>query len=332
MPEIRFNAVTQDWIIFAGERARRPDQFAEHGSEHPPRASRDPGCPFCPGNEGMTPPESFRLPANGDWKVRVVPNKFAALESKGEVHRRAWGLKRVITGVGLHEVIIEAPEHDRTMPMLDVEEMRDIVRVYHQRYCAAASDPRVAHVTVFKNHGLRAGTSLVHTHSQLIATPIIPPQVRARMENALRFYDEYGDCVFCRVLAEEEADAERIVLSSKHFLAFIPFAAYSPFHTWIYPRRHEPSFVLASDEELDDLALTLRTLLRKTWRGLNDPDFNLTIRSAPAECAMVKYYHWYVSLIPRVTRIAGFELGSGMFINAGVPEQSAGFLRSVPAT
>jgi UDPglucose--hexose-1-phosphate uridylyltransferase len=280
----------------------------------------------------MTPPESFRLPANGDWKVRVVPNKFAALESKGEVHRRAWGLKRVITGVGLHEVIIEAPEHDRTMPMLDVEEMRDIVRVYHQRYCAAASDPRVAHVTVFKNHGLRAGTSLVHTHSQLIATPIIPPQVRARMENALRFYDEYGDCVFCRVLAEEEADAERIVLSSKHFLAFIPFAAYSPFHTWIYPRRHEPSFVLASDEELDDLALTLRTLLRKTWRGLNDPDFNLTIRSAPAECAMVKYYHWYVSLIPRVTRIAGFELGSGMFINAGVPEQSAGFLRSIPAT
>jgi UDPglucose--hexose-1-phosphate uridylyltransferase len=330
MPEIRHNIITREWVIIATERAKRPEEFAKANPRRPPSVAHDPKCVFCPGNETLTPPEVFRIAQDGAWQVRVVPNKFSALDAAGELTRRSEGIKRVISGVGIHEVIVETPAHDRPPALQSEAEYERVIQAYRQRYDDVTRDPRVAHVTLFKNHGERAGSSLEHPHSQLVGTPIIPPQVRDRMENALRFYDETGDCIFCSVLSDELVDQVRVVTQTEHFVAFLPFAALTPFHLWIFPLRHRASFLEATEEELADLARLLRSIQRKFYFGLENPDYNLSIRTPPREASGLKYYHWYVSLIPRVTRVAGFEIGSGMFINVALPEKSAEFLRNTP--
>jgi UDPglucose--hexose-1-phosphate uridylyltransferase len=209
------------------------------------------------------------------------------------------------------------------------EQVGNIIRCYRSRYVDVAADPRITHVTIFKNHGEAAGTSLEHPHSQLIATPVISHQVRDRMYEALRHYDEYGECIFCAMLDEELHAKARLVEVTEHFVALEPFASPTPFVTHIFPRRHMASFGDVSEVEMEDLGRVLRKVLAKLYFGLHDPDFNYTIRSAPAENRGVMYYHWYLSVIPRLTRVAGFELGSGMFINTVLPEDAAGFLRNV---
>jgi UDPglucose--hexose-1-phosphate uridylyltransferase len=327
VPEIRHNVVTREWVIVATERARRPEQFAEPTLRRPPPAPYVPECPFCPGNEHLTPPERFRIGSDSAWHVRVVANKFAALDASGQLTRNIEGLKRRIAGVGIHDVIIETPDHSRTLALLSESHLEQVIHAYHRRYEAVTADPRIAHATLFKNHGERAGTSLEHPHSQIVGTPIIPPQVRDRMENALRFYDETGECIVCSVLADELGDQTRIVAEGTDFVAFIPYAALTPFHLWIYPRRHAASFTEATNSELADLARLLRTVLRKLYFGLENPDYNLSVRTPPREACGLRYYHWYVTIVPRVTRTAGFEIGSGMFINVALPEESADFLR-----
>lgn len=331
MPEIRYNMVTREWVIIATERAKRPEDFAKPNPRRlQPIARYVENCPFCPGNERLAPPESFRMPSGGAWQVRVVPNKFAAVDAAGELVRHSEGLKRLISGVGIHEVIVETPDHSKTLALLSEAEVRSVIQAYQHRYADVSADPRVAHVTVFKNHGERAGCSLEHSHSQLVGTPVIPPQVRDRMENALRFYDETGDCLFCNVLADELMDRVRVIAQTEHFAAFIPYAALTPFHLWIYPLRHTANFIEATDAELTDLARLLRRILRKIYFGLENPDFNLSVRTPPREAQGLRYYHWYLSVIPRVTRVAGFEIGSGMFINVALPERSAEYLRNAP--
>ena len=331
MPEIRYNIVTREWVIIATERAKRPEQFAQPsraGTKLPPYV---PTCPFCPGNEAQTPPEIDRLAADGGWRVRVVPNKFAALDRGAKLVRHTQGMKRVISGAGLHEVIIETPSHDAHLGLLPQRDFDLVVQAYHRRYETITSDPRIAHATLFRNHGERAGTSLEHPHSQIIGTPIIPPQVRERMETALNFYDREGQCLFCALLADELQDGARIVASNPHFVAFLPFAALNPFHLWIFPAQHRASFGDSTEEELAALSQILRLALRKICFGLSNPDYNLTLRTPPREASGSRYHHWYISVIPRVTRIAGFELGSGMFINTALPEESAAFLRKAPS-
>ncbi|MBI2955788.1 MAG: galactose-1-phosphate uridylyltransferase [Acidobacteria bacterium] len=329
MPEIRQNIITRQWVIIANERAQRPDEF--RAGAKPPAAlpAHDPACPFCPGNEAETPPEIHRFPAAGQWQVRVVPNKYAALAAEGELVRTTAGLKRTITGVGIHEVIVESPVHKATLARLGDAEVERVLETFLRRYHQVLADPRVEAITLFKNHGVAAGTSLVHPHSQLIGTPIIPGEVRERLETALRFYDDNGHCIFCLTLADEQRDAARVVDENEHFLAFIPFGALSPFHLWIFPKRHCASFGCVEGGELPSLARILRRVLRKLGDGLGDPDYNFAIRTAPKESEQVRYYHWYVSVVPRVSKLAGFELGSGMFINTALPEESAAFLREI---
>ncbi len=329
MPEIRQNPITKEWVIIARERARRPDQFA--GAKMPKEPPVfDPSCHFCPGNEHLTPPETYRITGSNGWQVRVVPNRFAALSAEGKRVRINQGLlKRTVAGVGIHEVIVETPDHSKTTGLLEPAQVESILRCYKERFAVVSCDPRVELVTVFKNHGAAAGTSLEHPHSQLIGTPIISPQVRNRMEEALRWYDEFGECVFCEVLRTEMEDAARLVVQTEHFASFVPYASLSPFHMWIFPRRHMASFGEILDMELSDLARNLQETLARLYHGLKNPDFNYTIRTAPNENRYVKYYHWYISLVPRLTRVAGFEIGSGFFINTSVPEENAEFLRSV---
>ena len=329
MPELRQNLITKEWVIISPERSLRPDQFA---SPKKPRQSLEqiqPGCPFCPGNEALTERESFRISDARSWKVRVVGNKYAALSREGERTRRVDGIYRSMSGVGIQDVIIEHPRHDLTMANFKIDEVADVLRAYRQRYQVVRNDPRIEAIIIFKNHGENAGTSLVHPHSQLAATPIVPTQVRSRIEESIRYFDEAGECMFCRTLREELMARERIVFESEHFVCLIPYAALSPFHLWIFPRRHSSSFDEIFEWEIPDLALSLRTVLAKLYHGLNDPDYNYSVRSIPTRDRHSDYFHWYITIIPRVSRTAGFEIGSGMYINTALPEASARFLREV---
>lgn len=332
MPELRQNFATKEWVVIATERARRPEEMAKHAPRKP-AAAFVPSCPFCPGNEGLTPPEVLRVPVSSTvpWHARVVPNKFAALSREINPERTFHRSRRSVAGFGIHDVIIETPDHSGVMALMPDSYAAEILRIYKTRYEELSLDPRIAHITIFKNHGTDAGTSLEHPHSQLIATPVISHQVRERFQHALRHYDDFGECMYCQMLDEEIEEQSRIVMMSEHFVALEPYASPAPFCTQIYPRRHMASFGDVSAAEINDLAHMLRTVLAKLYHGLADPDFNYTVRSAPAESVGVKYFHWYVSVIPRLTRVAGFELGSGMFINTVLPEAAADFLRHVEA-
>ncbi|HZQ23689.1 MAG TPA: galactose-1-phosphate uridylyltransferase [Terriglobales bacterium] len=330
MPELRQNFITKEWVIIATERAKRPEEMSVK------RAPRNlqplvATCPFCPGNENKTPPEVLRVPAHGSdsWQVRVIPNKFAALSRETQPRRIIHRSRRTIDGFGVHDVIVETPNHANQIALMSDMEVANILNCYRTRAQELSLDPRIAHVTIFKNHGADAGTSLEHPHSQLIASPVISYQVRQRVHEALRHYDEYGECIACQMIEEELQENQRIVMTTEHFVVMELFASYSPFCTHIYPRRHMAGFSDIGTAEMNDLARVLRTVLAKLYQGLNDPDYNFTIRSAPAECVGVKYFHWYLSIIPRLTRVAGFELGSGMFINPVLPESAAEFLRTV---
>lgn len=329
MPEMRQNRFTKEWVIMATERARRPEEMRVQREPRPPLPTYSEKCPFCPGNEHLAPPAVCAVPGDGHWKVRVVPNKFAALSREGEPTRKIERSRRVMNGVGIHDVIVETPNHALTTALLPVDQVKLILECYKVRFQEVSADPRIAHVTMFKNHGTAAGTSLEHPHSQLIGTPVISSQVRHRLYEALRHYDEFGECIFCEALKEDLADPLRIVVASEYFVAVEPFASSTPFATYLYPRRHMASFGDITSAEIADLAFVLKTVLAKLYVGLQNPDFNYTIRTAPHENAGVIYYHWYLSIIPRLTRVAGFELGSGMFINTVLPEAAAEFLRNV---
>jgi UDPglucose--hexose-1-phosphate uridylyltransferase len=333
MPEIRQNIISRQWVIIATDRARRPDEFRQEASVRVELPAYVPTCPFCPKNEKLTPLETYRTPPgeplSPGWRVRAVPNKFAALAAEGELVRMNVGLKRTISGVGQHEVIIESPDHSATLARMDDAEVEQVIAAYLARARSVLEDSRVEHVTLFKNHGPAAGTSLEHPHAQLVGTPIIPHEVRDRLETALGFYDDTGRCIFCATLEDEREEAIRIVDENDHFAAFVPFAALSPFHLWIYPKRHCASFLCILEEEIPSLARILRRTLRRLFDALGDPDYNFVIRTAPKESEQVRYYHWYLSIVPRLAKTAGFELGSGMFINTATPEESAQFLRGV---
>ena len=332
MPELRQNFFTKEWVIIATERARRPEELATRRPAQKVTSFVE-GCPFCPGNENNTPVEVLRYPKNPDepWAVRVIPNKFAALSSELQPTRSLQHLWRRVDGFGFHEVIIEGPDHSSCMALLPDSQVANILRVYKERYNLLSMDRRVNHVTIFKNHGVDAGASQQHPHSQLIATPVIPSQVRHRLHEALRHYDDAGECMFCHMVEREVEDGTRIVTKSERFVALEVFASATPFATHIFPLRHMASFGDISTAEIADLAHILRTLLAKIYIGLENPDLNFTVRSGPSDYASARHFHWYISVIPRLTRMAGFELGSGMFINTVLPETAAEFLRSVDA-
>jgi UDPglucose--hexose-1-phosphate uridylyltransferase len=329
--ELRYNIISLQWVILATERAKRPKDFIKEKKNKDPIPQYKADCPFCPGNEIQTPGETLRMGDEKAWKVRAVANKFGALSPEQKRSRSVSGLRTSMNGFGRHEVIIEHPSHNAFIALMSDEEAQDIIKAYKSRYVSICSEEGIEDIVIFKNHGPSAGTSLEHPHSQLVATPVVPPQIRQRVEKAAGFFDLTGNCIFCRTLEEELKDKERIILETPHFVSFIPYAALSPFHIWIFPRRHTPSFSEINKEEIADLAINLKQTLGKLYYGLDDPDFNYSIRSMPVNENGKQYYHWYVSIVPRVSQPAGFELGSGMFINSALPETSAQFLREIKA-
>jgi UDPglucose--hexose-1-phosphate uridylyltransferase len=331
MSEFRQNKATKEWVIIAAGRGKRPSDFVKDQVKRPtPPPHRD-DCPFCKGNEKMTPPSVYQVPNNDDWKIRVIPNKFAALQPDSGITRSHAGSFLSAKGYGVAEVIVETPEHDKTIATMPLSDVAGVVRAYRQREIEISKDHNINLVTIFRNHGPKAGTSLEHPHSQIIATPIVPPHVRNPIEQSVLHYDKYGSCVYCDILDEERRQKERVVVSTDNFTVICPWAARTPFETRIYPKRHMASFMLIDDDEIEELAWVLKTVLAKMYISLDNPDYNYVVRSAPIGDENVRYFHWYIVIIPKITTPAGFEIGSGIYINSVAPEDSAKFLRETKA-
>lgn len=327
MPELRKDPIVGRWVIIATERAKRPvtsrsDYFSGSGS-----------CPFCEGNEHNTPGEIIAY-RNRDtkqnergWRVRVVPNKFPALQIEGDLHKRGEGIYDMMNGVGAHEVIIDCPFHEVTITNLAEENIREILWVYRDRLVDLKKDPRFVYGMLFKNVGAAAGASLEHSHSQLIVTPIVPINVWEEMTGALEFFNYRGRCIFCDMIHQELMTGKRIVLDTPNFLSFAPYASRFPFETWILPKKHTSHYENIQKTEVDELGMVLKTILLKLETALERPAYNYIVHTAPFDTQPLPHYHWHIEIIPRLTRVAGFEWGTGFYINTVSPEDSASTLR-----
>ncbi len=328
MPELRKDPVVGRWVIISTERARRPSDF---GPQPVQRKGAD--CVFCPGQEANTPDEVLALrPAEGapnaaGWTLRVVPNKFPALRIEGELEPSGEGLYDRMSGIGAHEVIIETPEHGASLATLGEVAVADVLWAYRERMRDLAKDSRFQYVMVFKNHGEPAGASLEHPHSQLIATPIVPSMVAEELEGAERHYRLKKRCIWCDVIRQERRSGGRIILERDGVLALAPFAPRFPFETWILPSAHRSGFEETDVRELGPLAGLLREILRRMGRVLGDPPFNFMLHSAPLRAGVLDHFHWHLEIIPKLSRVAGFEWGTGFFINPVPPEEAARYLR-----
>ena len=328
MPELRKDPITSRWVIISTERGRRP-HFLD--PEPPPKTGGF--CPFCPGNERMTPHETLAyrkggLPDGPGWWVRVIPNKYPALAPDGSLEREEEkGFFRRMDGVGVHEVVIGSPIHNQLFPLMDDYHVSEVLLAYRERYLAVREDPRIKLIIIFKNHGEKAGTSLEHTHSQIVATSVVPSNIRKKLQEAARHYDDHGVCVYCEMIEEEVSFGKRIVAETEKFVVLHPFASRFPFETWIVPREHQASFGSISVEDSKEFARVLRTTLFKIYSTLNDPDYNYVIHTAPVKDEGEDYYHWHLQIIPRLTTTAGFEMGSGIYINVSLPEETAQFMK-----
>lgn len=324
LTELRQDPATRNWVVIAPERSSRPDSFGPSRKRTPDESS----CPFCPGREAETPDEVLRL--NGDdgtWQVRVVPNKFPVLAGIGSRQRHTSPEGFVsMPGVGRHEVVIESREHTDDLATACDLSIRRVLNAYRARY-RALRDEGAAVIVIFRNHGPGAGTSLSHPHSQIVATPVVPIEIRHRFDVAMQHYDDLGTCLYVDIVERELLDGQRVVFQSERFVAFQPFASASPFETWIMPRFHQPSFGDVADAALDEFAHVLRAVLRGLRRALDDPDYNYVIYGAPPGDEDREYFVWHLRVLPRLLTPAGFELGSGIPVNPSRPEETALMLR-----
>jgi len=313
MSELRKDPIVGRWVIIAPDRAKRPMS--------PKSEAFVPGgglCPFCAGQEQNTPFEILAYrdrgskPNDPNWRVRVVPNKFPALGIEGNLNKRGEGIYDKMNGIGAHEVIIECPHHEVSMANLTEENIREVLWVYGM---------------LFKNVGVAGGASLEHSHSQLIVTPIVPINVWEEMTGALEFFDYRGRCIFCDMIHQELSAERRVVVDTPNFVSFTPFASRFPFETWILPKAHNSHYENIQKNEVEELGTLLKTILMKIETVLDRPAYNYIIHTSPFDTRELPHYHWHIEIIPRLTRVAGFEWGTGFYINQVAPEEAAAFLR-----
>jgi UDPglucose--hexose-1-phosphate uridylyltransferase len=327
LSEIRQNKVTKQWVIYSPARKKRPKDFqtVRERSYVPPH---DEKCPFCRGNDHVLPPIIMEMKdRKGDWQTRVVPNKFPALTPDGSLERIPRGIYLEIPGYGHHEVVIETPFHDRQLGIMSSDEIGVLIETYHRRYTDLMKDDKNMMIIIFRNHGLRAGTSLIHPHSQIIATGMVPHYIRWREEEAQHYFDDRGTCIFCDILAYELTHKQRIICDNNSFAAFVPYAAEVPFEIWIMPKIHKADFGDISDAEKVDLTGIMKDILGKYHDKLGDLDYNYVINTSVRYRTGEPQLHWYLQILPRLMTRAGFEIGSGININPSIPEDDAEFLR-----
>lgn len=330
MPELRKDPIVGRWVIISTERGKRPTDFPSVTKTREPRL-----CPFCSSNEGSTPSEVFAIRNNGSkpnspgWSLRVVPNKFPALKIEGDLNREGVGIFDKMNGIGAHEVIIETPDHMKDLVDIDTEDFKNVIRAFRERIIDLKKDPRFKYILVFKNQGEAAGASLEHAHSQLIATPILPKRVMEELDGAKQYYDYKERCIYCDIVRQELSDNVRLIGFNDMFIAVEPFASRFPFETWVLPRFHESSFETIKGEAITQLVPILRDTLKRLSKALNNPPYNMMIHTSPLDNSYHKEYHWHIELIPKLVKVAGFEWGTGFYINPTLPEDAARYLNEI---
>jgi len=329
MPELRKDPISGRWVIISSDRGKRPADFQDQRTK-----KRGGFCPFCAGNERSTPAEVLAYRESGSanqsgWRLRVVPNKFPALQIEGDLNKQGEGLFDKMNGIGAHEVFIESPDHDATLANLPAKSVEEILWSYRDRMEDLKKDRRFQYTLIFKNEGLPAGATLEHTHSQLIALPIVPIQVQEELDGCRRHYDLKERCIYCDIIRQELQTRTRIVNESSLFVALSPYAPRFPFETWILPKRHLSCFSCTKREDFQDLAGLLQDTLRRIDRALSYPPYNYVIHTSPFRDEINEYYHWHIELMPKLTNVAGFEWGSGFYLNPTPPEEAAKFLRDM---
>jgi UDPglucose--hexose-1-phosphate uridylyltransferase len=329
MPELRRDPVIGRWVIISTDRIQRPSDFQAYIPKLPDMAL----CPFCPGNEAQTPPEilAYReanTNANSPgWNLRVIPNKFPALQIEGDLGREGLGLYDRMNGVGAHEVIIETPDHKATLGTMPEKKIEDVFWAYRDRILDLRRDTRLRYVLIFKNHGAAAGATLEHTHSQLIALPIVPTNVAAEIEACREHYKDKERCIYCDIIRQENAERSRVVSENAEFLSIVPFAPRFPFELWVLPKRHISYFEESQKFQFEALAQIFADTLRRLDRVLGTPPFNFILHTSPLHERTGDFYHWHIEVMPKLTQVAGFEWGTGFYINPVLPEEAAVFLR-----
>lgn len=328
MPELRKDPITDRWVIISSERGKRPSDWTLE-----PKSRAGGFCPFCPGNEDKTPPEVRAVRPGTDqknvpgWKIRVVPNKFPALQIEGELNRRGEGLYDLMNGIGAHEVIIETPNHLAELSDLDVDHIYETLLIYRERILDLKNDSRFKYILIFKNHGASAGASLEHSHSQLIATPIIPKRVLEELQGVKKHFEFKERCIYCDILHQEMQMTKRLVVQTEEYVAMEPFAPRFPFETWLLPVKHYSHFEAMELREYYGLAAVLKETLLRINRTLENPHYNFILHTSPVQEGPLMEYHWHLEIIPKLTKVAGFEWGSGFYINPTPPEMAAQHLR-----
>lgn len=339
MSELRQDPVSQRWVIIAQDRENRPNEFIDLPVA---RVSRP--CPFCAGNECDTPDavavySTDRATSHAGrpdkWQVRVVPNKYPAVRSDRNGPVRDEPLGRWSSAAGVHEVIIESPDHVASQTELDDDQLRLTWLAYRDRLNEHARDKRWQYGQIFKNVGAAAGSSIEHAHSQLIVLPHVPSDISAELSSARQYYEQHQRTIFSDLIERELASGERIVAVDDQFVAFCPFASRFPYEVWLFPRRPQARFqaftgqreTAASDDEMGAMGSFVQKILRRIEAVLNRPAYNFFLHTAPFDSLPHDYYHWHVEIFPRLTKAAGFEWGTGYFINPVAPEEAAAALR-----
>ncbi len=331
MPEIRWDLITEERVIVATERSRRPHDFKKADSEPAPKPEFVPNCPFCVGNEAMTPPEvdAFReagtAPNTPGWWVRVVPNKYPALAPEGELQPRANGIYTWADGVGVHEVIIETPKHSETPVVTSLSQWTEVMRMYQRRLTTLAQDHRLKTILIFRNEGKAAGASLEHPHAQLVGLTFVPPVLQRHIEGVSRYRSRHGKHPFEAIIEQEVREGVRVVNLTEQFLVYAPFASRVPYEVAIVPLEPMARFEAMPEEMTQAFAAVLQDTLQRLYRVLNDPPYNYMLFTAPS--GYEGEFWWHLRIAPRLSIDAGFELGSGVGINITAPEDAAAYLR-----
>ncbi|MDD3012934.1 MAG: galactose-1-phosphate uridylyltransferase [Candidatus Gastranaerophilales bacterium] len=336
MPELRRDPITKNWSIIATERAKRPESSLVKHLISGDEIKHDPACFFCEGNEHATPPEVLAYrdenasPDLPGWNLRVVPNKFAALNFDEDfLVNQDNPLK--ITGYarGAAEVLIESPHHTRNLALQSADHVACVLMAYRNRYLNLSQERSIKYISIFRNNGQQAGASLVHPHSQIMATPVVPINITNEMYGANDYYESTGRCVYCDIIKTELKDRSRIICENENFIAFAPYASRTPFETWVMPKFHSSRYQDLNDFQIHELSEIWKSTLYKIYTGLENPPYNYFIHTSPTQKNVNKYYHWHMELVPKLTIAAGFELGTGMYINIAIPEDCADYLRSI---
>ena len=328
--ELRTDPITGRKVLIAEDRADRPSDFTGLHVDQANAAD----CPFCAGHEGETPAATHEVPDDaGGWRVRVIPNKYPAVRLEATADTRSGSeflsLPAPQAPFGAHEVIVESSRHLRDVDEMTINELATVLGVYRDRLRHWADDGRLRHATLFKNVGFAAGASLEHVHSQLVALPFVSEEVEAELAAAESFFEEHGECIFCRLLADERRLATRWVAEVGRFAAFSAYAGRQPYETWLLPTSHGAQFHEIVDREIESLAALLREVFLRLRQRVRPLSYNLILHTAPFENSGGESYHWHWELIPRTSHVAGLEWGAGVHINSLSPERAALLLQKV---